>query len=103
MMYNAQKHRRAFEDGVKNFVASRVPGQRWFRNRVIAAAIKVLPATDNLTAYGLGWGLREITDDPKFKSAVGSIWLLLFSYAIQAIVKALLEYWFETKEREGYE
>lgn len=103
MICDAQKHRRAFEAGAEAAVASVCPlTPRFLRRRVIRAAMNAWPTTHFLSAYGSDAAYRQITESRRFRDDVGSIWLLLFSALVQAIVQALIDYWFATKETAGY-
>lgn len=101
MTYDAQKHRKAFSNGAATYVSMKVKTWKFIRDRTIYAAMNNWPAYSRITHGSQDSIVAEIKDDPKFRASVGSIWLLIFGTVIEAIIRALLAYWFETKEKEG--
>lgn len=102
MIYDAQKHRKFFERGVDAAVAAACPRTPGFlRRRVTRATINNLPSVHYLAVYGPETAFRRITESRKFRDEVGSIWMLLLPILVEAIVRAVLAYWFGTKATEG--
>lgn len=101
-IYDPQRHRRAFEGGLRTFVARRCPSaSSRFRDRVTAAVVKRFPASGTMRQQGPEETLRRIVADEGFYQEAGGFWWFMFWILIEAIARAAVEYWFETLKLEG--
>ena len=102
--YHPANHWAAFRAGASTHVGRRCNWiRRNVRDDVTRAAIECWPARHKLTLTARNEIVHGLYNDRGFRKELGygTIWLILLSALIQAILAALVDYWFETKETEG--
>lgn len=102
MIYDAQRHRKAIEAEAATHLAREVPGSSSSsRNRVLRGFMQVYPREAIMMNLTADENAEFIMSQPKFRCEVGSIWLWLFAELAKALLVALIQLWWQTRNSEG--